>query len=451
MGNLAKKEERIVKTSIKDINTVLKDIYINTDECFIRLLCKSTNKYKTYPINALKDSIKLNSILKQHKIDNVDLFLSLNPFKTFKSATKNNLFCINVIAVDVDYKNIKELKDLDPEQVIELLEMDCFDIRIPAPTLIEYGNQIRLIYLIETCYIPKHKKSVVTLAERISSVFAEELKDFGAEKQNLETYFRVPGSINSKNNATVKMYFYSSAIRYTLKELQELWLDELPNWYKDFKKKKKGRKKANNITKLHNVYILNSNRIRDFYKIQEYLNSKGTNDYRARLCFQVRNYTLIKIKYQNGKLTDKDYLYAKEEMLKFNSKFNYPLRENVIESLTRSVNYTQYLYKNQTMAEFFDLTWELAEIIGLESIYKPKEREQIDKDYYNRNKKKIKKKKNNKRNEKIRNENGLTKREQQKQDIIKAIKMLKNKGLKQVEVAKELRKGIATIKRYWNL
>ena len=445
MSNLELKEEKIVKTSIENINELLKDIYINKDECYSRVLCKSKNKYKTYPINALKDTIKLNVILKQ--FDSVDMFLNLNPFKTFKNATKNNLFCINTIAVDVDYKKIKEFKDLVPDQVIELLEMDYFDIRIPSPTLIEYGNQIRLIYLIETCYIPKYNKSIVTIAERISTVFAEELKEYGAEKQNLESYFRIPGSINSKNNAIVKMYFYDNAIRYTLKELQELWMDELPKWYKDFKKKKKGRKKANNITKLHNVYVLNCNRIRDFYKLQEYLNSKGIDDYRVRLCFQIRNYTLIKIKYQNGALTKNDFDFARDEMFKFNSKFNCQLRENVVESLTRSVNKTQYLYKNQTLVDFFDLTWELAEILGLESIYKPKSKEECNKNYYSKNNNKIKKNLKTKR----RNKKGLTKREQTKEDTIKAIKSLKIQGLRQIEIAKELNINKATVSKYLKL
>lgn len=445
MSNLARKEEKIVKTSIKNLRELLEDIYINKEECYSRILCKSTNKYKTYPINSLKDGIKLNKILKQNQFDNIDMFLNLNPFKTFKSAVKNNLFCINTIAVDVDYKNIKEFKELVPEQVIKLLEMDYFNIRIPAPSLIEYGNQIRLIYLIETCYIPKHNKSVVTLAERISTVFAEELKEFGAEKQNLESYFRIPGSINSKNNEIVKMYFYDNAIRYTLKELQELWMDELPKWYKDFKKRKKGRKKANNITKLHNVYALNSNRIRDFYKLQEYLNSKEIDDYRVRLCFQIRNYTLIKIKYQNGKLIDEDYEFAKEEMLKFNAMFNKPLRENVVESLTRSVNYTQYLYKNETLAVFLDLTWELCEMLGLESIYKPKNREEINKKHYSNNKNKINKKKNERRNNNRRNEDGLTLKQQELKDLKIKIEELKKEKLSIRQIAEILNKSKGTI------
>lgn len=45
---------------------------------------------------------------------------------------------------------------------------------------------------------------MVILARRISEVFSQELKEYGAEMQNLETYFRVPGSINSKMEQRLK-------------------------------------------------------------------------------------------------------------------------------------------------------------------------------------------------------------------------------------------------------
>ncbi|MCD3218198.1 DNA-binding response regulator, partial [Clostridium botulinum C] len=50
-----------------------------------------------------------------------------------------------------------------------------------------------------------------------------------------------------------------------------------------------------------------------------------------------------------------------------------------------------------------------------------------------------------------RNKNGLTKRQQEKADKIKAVKELKDKGLMQKEIAKVLKISIATIKRYYAL
>ena len=424
MGQAARQTEIYTKSEIQECSEILQYIYFNNDECFVRVLNKITGKNKSYPINSLKDPIKLNKVV--NSFGKEDILFSLNPFRTMDKATRSNLFCINAIPVDIDYKNIKELKELDPYQVIKLLEMDFFERRVPTPNFVEYGNQLRLIYSIETCYVPKFRDNVVTLARRISEVFAQELKELGAEKQNLESYFRIPGSINTKNGVKVKIYSYDESVRYTLSELQELWLDELPKWYK----KRKGRVQApRKVVKLHNVYSLNCNRLMDFEKIQSYLNSIGATELRARLCFQYRNYTLIKLKYQNGELKAEDYEFAKEEMLKFNNNFNKPLRGHIIESATRVVNYRQYLYKNETLIDFLELDYELCERLGLESIYKTKTQEEWNRDYYKRNSDERKKK----YQEKLRADGKISEKEKLSQRREK-IKALLEQGFKQKDI-----------------
>ena len=424
IGQAIRQVERYSKSEVQECSELLQYIYFNNDECFVRVLNKATGKNKVYPINSLKDPMKLRQVL--NSFGREDILFSLNPFRTMDRATRNNLFCINAIPVDVDYKKIKELKDLEPHQVIKLLEMDFFESKIPTPNFIEYGNQIRLIYSVETCYIPRFRDNVVTLARRISEVFSQELKDYGAEKQNLESYFRLPGSINTKSGAEVKVFSYDDAVRYTLNELQELWLDELPKWYK----KRKGRVQApKKVVKLHNVYSLNCNRLIDFELIQSHLNSIGETNLRSRLCFLYRNYILIRNKYQNGELTSADYELAKEEMLKFNNNFNEPLRGHIIESATRVVNYRQYLYKNETLIDFLELDYELCESLGLESIYKIKTRQQIEKDYYKRNSDDKKRK----YQEKLIIDGKVSKKQEIEQRRAK-IKDLLDKGLSQKEI-----------------
>src|SRR3712207_223073 len=53
--------------------------------------------------------------------------------------------------------------------------------------------------------------------------------------------------------------------------------------------------------------------------------------------------------------------------------------------------------------------------------------------------KEVKRRNNEQHKAKRRNENGLTKRQQEKADKIKAVKELKDKGLMQKEIAKELK------------
>ena len=420
--------DRYSKSEIEECSELLQYIYVNDDECFVRVLNKITGKNKVYPTSSLKDPMKLRQVI--NSFGREDILFSLNPFRTMDRATRSNLFCINAIPVDVDYKKIKELKDLEPHQVIKLLEMDFFESKIPTPNFVEYGNQIRLIYSVETCYIPRFRDNVVTLARRISEMFSQELKEYGAEKQNLESYFRIPGSINTKNGAEIKVFSYDDSVRYTLSELQELWLDELPKWYK----KRKGRVKApKKVVKLHNVYSLNCNRLMDFEKIQSHLNSIGVTELRSRLCFLYRNYILIKNKYQNGELKSEDYELAKEEMLKFNNNFNEPLRGHIIESATRIVNYRQYLYKNETLIDFLELDYELCERLGLESIYKIKTRQEIEKDYYKRNSDDKKKK----YQEKLRADGKVSEKEKLSQRRAK-IKDLLAQGLKQKDICSQL-------------
>ena len=434
-------KEYYTKEEVEEIKSLTEIIYPNNDECYARVLKRGSGQTKAYNINALKDNIKLSAIL--NSIGKTDVLISLNPFRTMKSGTRENVFCINTIPIDIDYKKKKAFKDLQPFQVIQLIEEEYFDKRIPTPTLIEYGNQIRLIYCIETCYAPKNRNNLKVLCRRVSEVFANELKDYGAEKQNIESYMRVPNSINSKNRATVKLIKCDNAITYTLREIQELWLDELPKWYK----KKKGRVKANNkIIKLHNVFTLNSNRLRDLEKIQEYINSTGEMDYRSRLCFLYRNFYLVKEKYQKGALTEEDYKQAEKEMLRFNNNFKEPYRNHVIEVSTRSVNHTQYLYKNETLLNYLELTWEKCEELGLESIYEPKSREERNKDYYKKNDKKLIENEKVKYKNKLKAKGKLTKKEEL-EILRQKIKSLLNKGFSQKEIAISLDIPLRTIQR----
>ena len=427
MVQVVRELDRYSKSEIEECSELLQYIYVNDDECFVRVLNKTTGKNKVYPTSSLKDPMKLRQVI--NSFGREDILFSLNPFRTMDRATRSNLFCINAIPVDVDYKKIKELKDLEPHQVIKLLEMDFFESKIPTPNFVEYGNQIRLIYSVETCYIPRFRDNVVTLARRISEVFSKELKEYGAEKQNLESYFRIPGSINTKNGAEIKVFSYDDAVIYTLSELQELWLDELPKWYK----KRKGRVKApKKVVKLHNVYSLNCNRLMDFEKIQSYLNSIGATELRARLCFQYRNYTLIKLKYQNGELKTEDYEFAKEEMLKFNNNFNEPLRGHIIESATRVVNYRQYLYKNETLIDFLELDYEICERLGLQSIYKVLDKRERNKENYKK---------------KLKSEGKMSKKEELEQ-IREKIKTLRAKGFLNKEISEQLDIPIKSLERH---
>ncbi|XZJ52603.1 hypothetical protein ACSXDG_15880 (plasmid) [Clostridium perfringens] len=89
MGAILKKElnyKSYNKQSVKEITELFTYIYVNNDECFIRVLNKGKGMTKAYPISALKDPIKVNAIF--NSLGKEDIFVSLNTFRTMRSGTK---------------------------------------------------------------------------------------------------------------------------------------------------------------------------------------------------------------------------------------------------------------------------------------------------------------------------------------------------------------------------
>ena len=93
-----------------------------------------------------------------------------------------------------------------------------------------------------------------------------------------------------------------------------------------------------------------------------------------------------------------------------------------------------YNYKNETLIEILNITDD--EMKVMTTIIGPNEKLR---------RKLVKERKAR------RNEDGLTQREQQKQDTIKAVQELKEQGLTQKKVAEMINKGLRTVKSYWNL
>lgn len=443
---------------VENIINYFKELYPQEEDCFVKIFSKSTKEFKFYNIQSLKEVGKLKNIL--NSFGKNDLMISANTFKTMQRATEGNLFSVNIICVDVDYKKISWLKNLPPEHVIKLLEHDCFNHGIPYPNYIEYGNQVRLIYkLSEPVYLPKGNVSARTLCNRISECFSGILQeDYGSEVQKCEKFIRIPYSINTKSLDEVTVIHYSEE-EYTLHELQEMWIDDIPQWYTKWKTQKKSKAKKN--VKPFNVVEFNKKRLSDFRRIQYYLNSNDIKDFRSRLCFLYHNYSLLVYK-EDANIQCDINAKAINDMIEFNDNFKYPLRNNNIISDTKFLRNKQYIYGNKTLMEFLELDNELCQKLYLESIFEIKSKEVVNKEYYEDNKQEILKssreyyennkdrineKRKSKYKEKLKQEGKVSKQEE-KEKIKNKIKDLLGEGLLQKQIAIELNLSISTIKRY---
>ncbi len=413
-----KKKEKFNKEQVAEQLHLFQEIFDNEDNSFIKIFNKNTEEYYCYPASVLLDEDKLYNILNSHRFKNkLDLMYSLNTFNNMFKFAQNNIFTLNSFAIDLDYKEVKRLENKTPKQVLKMLEKCEFDKTIPIPNIVEYGNNIRLIYVLEKAY---STKNVNTLVSRICKVIGERLVDYGGKGQPITTFGRIIGSTNSKVNKTIKVTYLNTE-KYSIKYLQDTVLPPLQEWYAEYKQKTK--RKASRVIDLSVDFKARSkstqynlNRISDIFKIVEYFN--GDLDGRRFLCFQVRNHAKL------AGMSDDD---AKEILRQLNNKFTYPLRWNVIEQDTRNVNKKQYYYKSETFLDYISIDAELEEVLELNAFlsqteYKRRENIRV---------KAIQK-------AKYRNEEGLTKTQIKRRNQFIMIARMELDGMSYSAISKEL-------------
>lgn len=413
-----KKKEKFNKEQVAEQLHLFQEIFDNEDNSFIKIFNKNTEEYYCYPASALLDEDKLYNILNSNRFENkLDLMYSLNTFNNMFKFAQNNIFTLNSFAIDLDFREVRRLENKTPKQVIKMLEKCEFEKTIPTPNVVEYGNNIRLIYILEKAY---STKNVNTLVSRICKTIGERLVDYGGKGQPITTFARVIGSTNSKINKTIKVTYLNTE-KYKIKYLQDSVLPPLPSWYAEYKQKTK--RKVSKVIDLSvdfkarsraNQY--NLNRISDIFKIVEYF--CGNVDGRRFLCFQVRNHAKL------AGMSDDE---AEDIMRKLNNKFKYPLKWRVIEQDTRNINRKQYYYKSQTILDYISIDSELEEVLELSALLSKTEKNRR----HNISEKARQK-------AKYRNEEGLTKTQIKRRNQFILIARMELQGMSYSSIAKEL-------------
>lgn len=409
------KNEKFSISETREQLKLLKKIFTGGDNAFICFRNRKTGDFYSYNINSVLNEQKLYRILNSSKLKSKkDLMFSLNLFTNMKRLATENIFTLNCFAIDVDYKEVKKFSGKSPKEIINILERTEFEKNIPTPNIVEYSNNIRLIYCLDKAYSTKAVNSLVT---KICRKIGDRLVDYNGKGQPLSTYARVVNSINSKNNKTVKVV-YMDVEKYKIKELQESVLPPLTEWNPEYKVKSKRRviHFDKNFKAQANFKKNNEARIWDFFRIQEYFDFEP--ELRRFLCFQVRNHAILA-----G--------YANEEaealLKKFNNRFKYPLRWNVIESDTRNVERKQYLYKSVTILTYLDIDTDLEILLELKGIVSPTEQARRNNEH-NKCKQKAR----------YRNNEGLTKTQIKRRDQFIQIARMELEGMSQRAIAERL-------------
>ena len=325
---------------------------------------------------------------------------------------------------------------------------------IPYPTMVINSGR--------GCHLYWRIKDAPYLAldtwQELEDYLYQQLKDLGADKQATDAVrlLRIPGTVNSKNGAECKVVLMDEDTTYSMYDLREEYLKWKPKAFKtiEITEMVNNKQVKNTVVQFFTSYSLHIARVEDILTLCE-LRGYSVTGY--------RNMIIHCYAYWLG-VTTRDSDALEEQVRELNNKFTEPLKESEIKAILRCVPkaidkfiaYEQglrsgqakrvskgmrdkggYWYKNETLIERLGITLEeqrqLKTIISKEVKYERR-----------------REKDNNSKKTKRRNENGLTNREQNKEDLIKAIQDLKAKGLSQSKVAKKLNKGIATVKRYWS-
>lgn len=397
--------------------------------------------------------------LYKHYEYSTDLFISVSSYENRKKGRRRadmaHLFNNYELCIDIDYKKGRN-KKAPVSEVIDILKDILGDTNmdkvLPMPNFIEFGNQVRLIYLFEGHL----EKKQMCLYEKISNEMVNMINsykpfDFCAETQTLTSFTRLPYFINTKRcsdkdwkglyhyDETGRMiydFYDASEVKIikcsdkkrTYNELAQLILgvyekeDEVKKIesIKKVKKSKKSKKtfKSVNYSEFGSFAAVNEKRM---HLLEEFAKFLG------RDVVGCRN-NLVFLYYVHAKLYYGDDETAYSKTINFNNDLTKPLADKDVKNTLCSARKKWYKYKTDKFLNLLDLKAEECDKFGVTFNY---DRKISDQKY-----------REQKRN--------LTRLKQQRKRQAKAFKLFKaNISFK--EIAEKLKVTIRTIQRYYKL
>jgi len=391
----------------------------------------------------------------QNLLDIDDVYLSMNAFWTAKRRV-STVRHLKSFWADVDYYNVPRYAPKTTEEMVEIFRKDGVFKDIGEPSFfVDSGKGMYCIWLIESC--PKQMLPVWQVVEKsIQARFEKYGADEGAT--DAPRVLRLSGTENSKTGRRARFIRNGNDIKvYDIQDMIESVLPPLKytkeEWQKIKAKKRKSKKdrQAQKVIGMYNLHALNFARLQDLEKLVE-LREGQCKGMREIMCFLYRYWSCC---------YTKEPEQALQQMHDFNSMFDTP-REDV-ERLTRSAErayellektfeaYNQldekpalnayfrkagcYIYSNKRLIELLGITQE--EMKHLSTIIDTKEKNARSREYRCAWKR-----------QEHRNADGLTAREQAKQEKIQKVHELLEEGFKQKEIAEMLGIAKGTVSKY---
>lgn len=356
-----------------------------------------------------------------------DVYATQNTISNTYTRTNKDVLQLRTLYVDIDKVN-------NTDEIIELINNLVKEKVIPKPHKIIFsGRGIHIKWFIKD-YAGTSKKNMNVwsrLQNYLIKTFKNSLKSMGEVDKRVKDpsrVLRIEGTINSKSDKVVKCLVNNEHELYDLYELYNIYTPYKPQKATEQKKSKKG------IKLLKSKSTLNYGRLKDLEKILELREYDLTGIRNSFLMFYTTYYILVNNSNYEETLQEIKVVASRIKSKKYTSLSE--LKAFVRNGLKKVEEHNEgqkVLPKSETIIEWLDISEdEQRELITLKS-------------------KKIKQENNNaQRREKRRNSEGLTSREQQKQDTLKAINELKEKGFNNTQIADKLNMNVRSVRRILN-
>ncbi|KGJ47977.1 replication protein [Clostridium sp. NCR] len=360
-----------------------------------------------------------------------DVFVSPNTMYIPKRRVEN-IRQFRSLFQDIDCKNL----GLEKAETAYLIWDLYLEGKIPKPTMVtDSGRGIHLYWRIQNA-----PYGALNTWQELQDYIYYNLKHLGADRQATDSarVLRLPGTINSKNQVNCEVLYIDDELEYSMYDLREKYLNYRPKSYQLQMEDTKIVENKIISNRFFNSYSLHMQRASDLQTLCR-LRKFDMKGY--------RNMAIHCYAYWKG-IYVRDQYELEKEVIELNSAFKEPLKDTEVKAVLRCIPkaiekfiaYEQglrsgekkrvskgmrdkegYWYKNTTLIERLGITAKeqkhMKTIIGTD-------------EKYERN--------NERRRAERRNESGLTKKQQELQDLKIKIMKLKEQGLSNRAIGKQL-------------
>lgn len=342
---------------------------------------------------------------------------------------------------DIDCENI----GLEKAETVYLIWELYYEGKIPKPTMVtDSGRGVHLYWRIQNA-----PYGALNTWQELQDYIYYNLKHLGADRQATDSarVLRLPGTINSKNQVNCKVLYIDDDLEYSMYDLREQYLNYRPKSYQLQMQDTKVVENKVVSNRFFNSYSLHMQRANDLQTLcrLRHFDMKG-----------YRNMAIHCYAYWKG-IYVRDQYELEKEVIELNNAFKEPLKDTEVKAVLRCIPkaiekfiaYEQglrsgekkrvskgmrdkegYWYKNTTLIERLGIT--VNEQKHMKTIIGTDEK-------YERN--------NERRRAERRNEAGLTKKQQDLQDLKMQVDNLKDEGLSLRAIAKELDISLGKVQR----